>query len=77
MSAIGYLQCVKVLHGELDLEQAKAEMRRATRSFARRQSNWFKESDPDITWFNAGEANVVAAIESLTRQSASESPKPD
>lgn len=77
MSAIGYLQCVKVLHGELDLEQAKAEMCRATRSFARRQSNWFKESDPNITWFNAGQWNVVATIEALIRQSASESLEPN
>jgi len=77
MSAIGYLQCVKVLHGELDLEQAKAEMRRATRSFARRQSNWFKESDPNITWFNAGKLNIVATIEALIRQSASESLEPN
>ena len=51
MSAIGYRECVRVIKGELDEEQAKAEIRRATRIFVRRQANWFKESDPNIKWF--------------------------
>jgi tRNA dimethylallyltransferase len=71
MSAIGYLQCLKVLHGVINLEQAKAEMRRATRALVRRQANWFKESDPHIMWFESGQAGVVDAIESFIRQAAS------
>jgi tRNA dimethylallyltransferase len=51
MSAIGYRECVRVLNGELNEEQAKAEIRRATRVFVRRQANWFKESDTNIKWF--------------------------
>ncbi len=51
MSAIGYRECIRVVNGELDEEQAKAEIRRATRVFVRRQANWFKESDPNIHWF--------------------------
>ena len=34
------------------IEQAKAEMKRITRVFVRRQGNWFKESDPNIHWFH-------------------------
>jgi len=51
MSAIGYRECVRVIKGELNEEQAKVEIRRATRIFVRRQGNWFKESDPQIKWF--------------------------
>lgn len=55
MSAIGYRECIRVLHGELSEERAKAEIRRATRVFVRRQANWFKESDPNIRWFRVEE----------------------
>jgi len=63
MSAIGYAQCVRVIRGELDLEEAKAATRRATRAFVRRQANWFKESDPEIAWFDAADPGVVDALE--------------
>jgi len=62
MSAIGYRECVRVVNGELNEEQAKAEIRRATRVFVRRQANWFKESDPNIKWFSI-EEGVVDRIE--------------
>ncbi len=66
MSAIGYRECVRVIQGELTEEQAKAEIRRATRVFVRRQANWFKESDPEIKWFKM-EEGVVDQIESFIR----------
>jgi tRNA dimethylallyltransferase len=69
MSAIGYRECIRVVNGELDEDQAKAEIRRATRIFVRRQANWFKESDPTIQWFRV-EAGVVDEIESYIRQRA-------
>lgn len=68
MSAIGYRECVRVIHGELTEEQAKAEIRRATRVFVRRQANWFKESDPNIRWFRV-EEGMVEAIETYIRAS--------
>jgi tRNA dimethylallyltransferase len=58
MSAIGYRECIRVVNGELNEEQAKAEIRRATRVFVRRQANWFKESDPNIKWFQVREGFV-------------------
>jgi tRNA dimethylallyltransferase len=61
MSAIGYRECIRVINGELAEEQAKAEIRRATRIFVRRQANWFKESDPNIKWFRA-EVGIVDKI---------------
>jgi len=68
MSAIGYRECIRVVNGELNEEQAKAEIRRATRIFVRRQANWFKESDPNIKWFNA-EEGIVREIEAYIRKS--------
>jgi tRNA dimethylallyltransferase len=69
MSAIGYRECIRVVNGELDEDQAKAEIRRATRIFVRRQANWFKEADPTIQWFRV-EVGVVDEIESYIRQRA-------
>jgi len=69
MSAIGYRECIRVIHGELNEEQAKAEIRRATRIFVRRQANWFKESDPNIKWFRV-EAGVINGIQSYIQQAA-------
>ena len=69
MSAIGYRECIRVIQGQLSVEQAKVEMRRATRVFVRRQSNWFKEDDPNIHWFEAGQENVVGVIEDFIRRS--------
>ena len=66
MSAIGYRECIRVVNGEWNIEQAKVEMRRVTRIFVRRQANWFKESDPNIMWFKVKDG-VVAEIEKSIR----------
>jgi tRNA dimethylallyltransferase len=68
MSAIGYRECIRVVKGELDEAQAKAEIRRATRIFVRRQANWFKEADPNIKWFKVDQG-VETEIESYIRAS--------
>src|SRR5271157_1761476 len=73
MSAIGYRECISVIESKLSVEQAQVEMRRATRIFVRRQSNWFKESDPNIHWFYAGEENVLDTIMVTIRQMIPES----
>jgi tRNA dimethylallyltransferase len=67
MSAIGYREAIRVVKDQWGIEQAKVEMRRATRVFVRRQANWFKESDPDIHWFEAGQENVIKLIEGFIR----------
>ena len=66
MSAIGYRECVSVLAGRMDVEEAKTEMRRLTRIFVRRQANWFKLDDPSIHWFEAGKAKLEE-IEEMIR----------
>jgi tRNA dimethylallyltransferase len=69
LSAIGYRECIRVIAGDWSVEQAKAEMKRATRVFIRRQANWFKESDPQIRWFYPGEENVEHEIAEYVRNS--------
>jgi tRNA dimethylallyltransferase len=71
MSAIGYRECIRVINGEIDEEQAKAEIRRVTRIFVRRQANWFKESDPNIKWFRV-EEGVIEEIEAYLRNALSQ-----
>jgi tRNA dimethylallyltransferase len=62
MSAIGYRECARVIKGELTIEQAKAEMKRITRIFVRRQGNWFKASDPNIHWFHPENEREIEAF---------------
>jgi tRNA dimethylallyltransferase len=42
----------------MSVDQAKAEMRRRTRVFVRRQANWFAAADPTIRWFTFREGIV-------------------
>lgn len=66
MSAIGYRECVGVIKGQMSIEQAKMEMKRLTRMFVRRQSNWFKESDETIKWFHPNnEKEIEEYIQSM------------
>jgi tRNA dimethylallyltransferase len=63
MSSIGYRQVVRHLAGELSLEEAVAETKRATRRLARRQAQWFRHDDPRITWVkDAGDIELQANI---------------
>jgi tRNA dimethylallyltransferase len=67
MSAIGYRECVAVLEGKITVEEAKQLIGRSTRVFVRRQANWFKESDPNISWFKV-EGGIVEKIEAQIRR---------
>lgn len=51
LSAIGYSEVIRYFQGEISLEEAKVLMRKKTRNFIRKQSNWFKPDDPCIEWF--------------------------
>lgn len=67
MSAIGYGEIVAYLQGEISLDEAIALMKRRTRIFVRRQSNWFKLNDPQIHWFVPGET-TLSEIEGVIRK---------
>ena len=44
--AIGYKQILKFLNGELELEEAIEQIKKATRNYAKRQITWFKHMNP-------------------------------
>ncbi|HSQ26529.1 MAG TPA: tRNA (adenosine(37)-N6)-dimethylallyltransferase MiaA [Anaerolineales bacterium] len=76
LSAIGYREVIRYLQGEIDLEEAKVLIRRATRTYVRRQANWFKTDDPQITWFQVDERIIPQMAEKIhnwliTRQNPS------
>ena len=67
MSALGYRECVAVLNGEMSQDEAILQMKRITRVFVRRQANWFKDADPNILWFEAGDADLFVQVEGAIR----------
>jgi len=67
MSAIGYRELAGYIQGKNTLDEALILMKRNSRTYVRRQANWFKANDPDIMWFEGNELDfrkVVAYIES-------------
>ncbi len=64
LSAIGYREIIAYLQGRLTLSEAVTQIKRATRIFVRRQTNWFKTNDPNIHWFLV-KADTVKEIEGL------------
>jgi len=67
LSAIGYRECVAVLQGAMTLDEAKTQIKKLTLIFVRRQSNWFKENDPQIAWFEMG-AGTATEVENYLRK---------
>ncbi len=65
-SAIGYREVLDYLGGLTSLPEAVMLMKHATHQYVRRQANWFKESDPQIHWFDSG-PGAVDAIEAEIR----------
>lgn len=72
-SAIGYRQIIDYLQGKFSLEEARVLIKRQTRIFVRRQTNWFKESDPSIHWFSVG-PDTLAVMEITIRNWIKENP---
>jgi tRNA dimethylallyltransferase len=62
LSAIGYRQVIEFLQGDIVLENVVVFMKRLTRQYVRRQSNWFKQDDPRIRWFHVG-PGIVGEME--------------
>lgn len=50
LSAIGYSQIAAVINREMTLDDAVSSIRKGTRTYVRRQANWFKPDDPAIHW---------------------------
>jgi len=61
MSALGYRQIGAYLRGEIELDEAVRQIKRATRQYVRRQANWFKPEDSILHWFQ-GSPGVAAEM---------------
>ncbi len=59
--ALGYRHVVRVLRGEIGVEEAKEATRTETRQYAKRQLTWFRAM-AGVRWFDAGEREAVAAF---------------
>jgi tRNA dimethylallyltransferase len=59
MSAIGYGEIIQFLQGRILINEAVELIKRNTRTFVRRQANWFKPDDPRITWFDVTDRVVL------------------
>ncbi len=68
LSAIGYREIVAYLQGRGTLDEAVGAIQRNTRTFVRRQANWFKLDDPSIHWFDARDsAAALSAMKTAIR----------
>lgn len=54
--AIGYRQVLAFLDGRCSEEEAKEDVKRATRRFFRKQLGWYRR-DPRIVWLTAGDSD--------------------
>ena len=67
MSAIGYREVARMIHGDIDEGAAREATTLATRRLVRRQRQWFRAEDPRIRWI-AGpedielEANIFTGV---------------
>jgi len=66
LSAIGYREVIAALQGQYSLEEAQRQIERNTRTFVRRQANWFKPDDPSIHWFTVG-TRTIDEMEAVLR----------
>lgn len=59
--AIGYRELLAVVEGRLPLVEAKPEIVRRLRAFARRQEAWFRR-DPRVRWFSAIDTHLPEMV---------------
>lgn len=67
MQAIGYKEIAAALRGELSLEEAAAEIKKATRHFAKRQLTWFRKM-PYICWYQSDRKTMEEIMEDIYKE---------
>ena len=63
-SAIGYKEVVAALRGRCTLDEAREDVKSATRRYAKRQRTWFR-ADERIRWFDADDADGQRGLDAL------------
>ena len=69
MQAIGYKEFVSALEGNITIEQAADEVRKASRHYAKRQLTWFRRN-PGMNWLVRHEGEDFSEILRRARQLA-------
>ena len=64
---IGYRELDKYFKGQITLDEAKIEMKKNTRHYAKRQFTWFKNQMKDITWFNVDYNNFNNTLNEIKK----------
>jgi tRNA dimethylallyltransferase len=64
LRAIGYREAIRVLGGEMSLEEAERAIVTETMRLAKRQMTWFRHQ-ADVSWFGDAESAHRAAVEWL------------
>jgi tRNA dimethylallyltransferase len=64
MSGLGYRELAMAVRGELDLDQAVAQVKQATHQYAKRQMTWFGR-DQRIQWLDAASATPEQVLDLL------------
>ena len=67
MQAIGYKEFLQALSGEITVEEAAQEVKKASRHYAKRQLTWFRRNE-NIHWLRRAPGETTAEILSLARQ---------
>ncbi len=62
--AIGYKEIIKYLDGEITLEEAKEEIKKNSRHYAKRQYTWFNNQMP-IKWFETNFENFSKTYQEI------------
>ena len=67
MQAIGYKEFIAALHGNGTIADAAAQVKQASRHYAKRQLTWFRRN-PAIHWLRRKKGDTTAEILSMARQ---------
>jgi len=72
MSGLGYIQFRPYFAGQATLDEVAARIKLDTHDFIRRQYTWFRLTDPQIHWLEAGENMMQEAQDWLRRETETE-----
>jgi tRNA dimethylallyltransferase len=67
MSSLGYAQIGAYLRGECALDDAIARLKHDTRTFIRKQYNWFSLEDSGILWFDLDRKSPDDVLDAVRR----------
>lgn len=61
MQGLGYKEILRALDGECSMEEAREQMIRSTRHFAKRQLSWFRR-ERDVIWVDTDQFDSASAL---------------